>query len=558
MAHERPEPKPFPVSPDFIVDWPNPEDSHKPWMYDKMHAPEPITPMTGWISANPWTEGTAIGFKNAGQPITLMTDRFNTYYFNAAVPTVPPEGMEEAGAHAEATLKALLPTFGDLWENEWLPRVKAHHDYWSAFDLEGASDEELLAHMDETFVRYADLWDIHFHVAIPFLAASSMFADMYRDLFEGSTDLDAFGLVKADHNISLEVGYQLWDIAQKYKDMPSVANPIRTKSTNAAMSSFVGTVEGRQFLEELQALLNEYGQRSDGVIELASPSWTEDPTPALTAIRENMAPNAKDPRANHDKQIKERDAATAAVREKLANHPDEVKGAFEMFLNAGREGSRIQEDHNFWIDQGGLHHVRQVLLALGDRLAAKGVIADRGDVFYLVPDEVRAGINDGGDFQQQITDEKANMEKWAKISPPPFIGTDYGPPPDNPVGKAIGRFFGGPPRISEEADLVTGIPVSPGVARGTARIIMNIQQGTRLKQGDILVAPTTAPPWTPLFGIAAAVVTDVGGALSHCGIVAREYGIPCVGGTIVATTKIPDGAMIEVDGTAGEVRILSS
>ena len=87
---------------------------------------------------------------------------------------------------------------------------------------------------------------------------------------------------------------------------------------------------------------------------------------------------------------------------------------------------------------------------------------------------------------------------------------------------------------------------------------MNIQQGTRLKQGDILVAPTTAPPWTPLFGIAAAVVTDVGGALSHCGIVAREYGIPCVGGTIVATTKIPDGAMIEVDGTAGEVRILSS
>ena len=558
MAHDHPEPKPFPVSPDFIVDWPNPEDSRKPWMYDRMHAPEPITPMTGWISANPWTEGTARGFKNAGQPMTLMCDRFNTYYFNAAISTVPPEGMEEAGAHAEATLKALLPTFHERWENEWLPRVKAHHDFWSTFDLEAASDEALLAHMDETFERYADLWDVHFHIVFPFLASTSMFVDLYKDLFEGSTDLDALGLIKADHNISLEVGYQLWDIAQKYKDMPSVANPIRTKSTNAALSSFVGTVEGRQFLKELKTLLNEYGQRADGVIELASPTWTEDPTHALTAIRENMASNAKDPRVNHDEQIKERDAVTAVAREKLANHPDEVKSAFEMFLGAGRSGSQVQEDHNFWIDQGGLHHVRQVLLALGDRLAAKSVIANRGDVLYLVPDTVRSGLRHGGDFQEQIADEKTEMERWAKIAPPPFIGTDYGPPPDNPIGKAIGRFFGGPPSISEEADLVTGTPVSAGVARGTARIIMNIQQGTRLKQGDILVVPRTVPPWTLLFGIAIAVVTDVGGALSHCGIVAREYGIPCVGETVVATAKIPDGAIIEVDGTVGEVRILSS
>ena len=100
LAHDHPEPKPYPVSPDFIVDWPVPEDFHKRRMYDRMHAPEPTTPMTGWISANPWTEGTARGFKNAGQPITLMCDRFNTYYLNAAVPTVPPEDMEEAGAHA--------------------------------------------------------------------------------------------------------------------------------------------------------------------------------------------------------------------------------------------------------------------------------------------------------------------------------------------------------------------------------------------------------------------------------------------------------------------------
>ena len=113
-------------------------------------------------------------------------------------------------------LKALLPTFHERWENEWLPRVKAHHDFWSTFDLEAASDEALLAHIDETFERYADLWDVHFHIGVPFLASTSMFVDLHQDLFEGSTDLDALGLIKADHDISLEVGYQLWDIAQKY------------------------------------------------------------------------------------------------------------------------------------------------------------------------------------------------------------------------------------------------------------------------------------------------------------------------------------------------------
>jgi pyruvate,water dikinase len=86
---------------------------------------------------------------------------------------------------------------------------------------------------------------------------------------------------------------------------------------------------------------------------------------------------------------------------------------------------------------------------------------------------------------------------------------------------------------------------------------MNLREADRLQNGDILVTPTTAPPWTPLFGIAAAVVTDVGGALSHCGIVAREYGIPCVGGTGNGTPAIKDGQLIEVDGSAGIVKIIS-
>jgi pyruvate,water dikinase len=148
------------------------------------------------------------------------------------------------------------------------------------------------------------------------------------------------------------------------------------------------------------------------------------------------------------------------------------------------------------------------------------------------------------------------MQKWAKIQPPPQVGTDYGPPPPNPIANAIGRFFGAPPPESEHPNEIRGNTGAPGKVVGTARVIMDISDGWRLEQDEILVAPTTAPPWTPLFATAAAVVTETGGILSHCAIVAREYGIPAVVGATGATTLIKDGSQIEVDGDAGTIRLL--
>jgi pyruvate,water dikinase len=106
------------------------------------------------------------------------------------------------------------------------------------------------------------------------------------------------------------------------------------------------------------------------------------------------------------------------------------------------------------------------------------------------------------------------------------------------------------------ADEIHGSAGSAGTVRGTARIIGSIAEAGRLQPGDILVAETTAPPWTPLFATVAAVVTDTGGVLSHCAVVAREYGIPAVVGTQIATVAIRDGDTIEVDGDAGIVRIV--
>jgi pyruvate,water dikinase len=106
--------------------------------------------------------------------------------------------------------------------------------------------------------------------------------------------------------------------------------------------------------------------------------------------------------------------------------------------------------------------------------------------------------------------------------------------------------------------VVRGYPGSSGLARGPARVVRTLTEVNRVRKGDILVAETTMPAWTPLFATVAAVVTDVGGVTSHCAIVAREYGIPAVVGTTVATSVIRDGHLLEVDGQAGTVRLLES
>jgi phosphoenolpyruvate synthase/pyruvate phosphate dikinase len=107
-----------------------------------------------------------------------------------------------------------------------------------------------------------------------------------------------------------------------------------------------------------------------------------------------------------------------------------------------------------------------------------------------------------------------------------------------------------------EMNKVKGLPGSAGVARGTARVIHSLAEAGKLQPGDVLVAISTEPPWTPLFATASAIVTDSGGVLSHSAVVAREYRIPAVVGTGMATTTFKDGQLLEVDGNAGTVRVV--
>ncbi|MCH8222406.1 MAG: hypothetical protein IH868_03235 [Chloroflexi bacterium] len=554
---DHPEPTVIPIPDEFPVTWDPPELINLPWKQDRQHAPEPITPMCGWLGTFPWATGATQGLQAAGQPLTFNVGRFNTQYYIAIVPSMPPEEMEAAGAQAEEVVKELLGTYEKRWDEEWLPKVKSELQAWAEFDLPAASDDQLLSHMDDSITRYTLFWDIHFHLAIPMLVGPSMFVDFYNDLFEGAEELEAYRLLQGIRNMSIVAGEAIWDLSQKYKDVPGIANPLRSKSASAALSGFVGTDEGREFLRELRELLDRYGHRSDGVLEVAHPSWTEDPSTVINMMKDYMDEDAQDPRETHARLASEREAAVAGARKKLESYPEPVRDQFEFLLAAALAGGRIQEDHNFWIDQQSLHFMRQMFLEFGRRLVDTGKLDAAADVMYLVPDQIRASLKNGEDFRSVVAREKEEMSKFGAFAPPPVIGTDYGPPPLNPVTAALGRFFGNPPQPPAADGTIIGTPVSSGVVTGTAKVVIRLTDAGKLNKGDILVAATTAPPWTPLFAIAGGIVTDTGGPLSHCGIVAREYGIPCVGGTGGATSMIKDGQTIEVNGDAGTVRIIS-
>jgi pyruvate,water dikinase len=202
--------------------------------------------------------------------------------------------------------------------------------------------------------------------------------------------------------------------------------------------------------------------------------------------------------------------------------------------------------------------VRRLFLECGRRLTEAGAFERPDDVFYLTLEELRTALQgkSSGDWRGAVAERRAEVQRFGTVTAPLALGTDYGPPPDDAMSRFFGKFFGGPPRTATAPDVFQGNAGSPGKAHGRAKVIRSLSEAAKLMPGDVLVAETTAPPWTPMFATAAAIVTDTGGILSHAAVVAREYRVPAVVGAGRATATIRDGDLLEVDGDSGVVRIV--
>jgi phosphohistidine swiveling domain-containing protein len=569
----------IPTPPDFQVVWDDPRDAKLTWMT----IPQYKTPIPSLIHAivRAFLVGGNAGFEQAGLPFEVRVTRINTYVYLGMVPKdAPPEAvmkamgllnraapgvfkmmMSKVGAgmskQQEAALNPLVERFESYWLDEILPEIKQHLAYFESCDLRGMSLDQLRAHLAEMLKRVKRMGGLH-GVILPMLFAMSQFEELYCELFEGATTLDALRLTQGFDNKTMEGDRALWRLSRLARTNPEVHAILSGHTLDEIIPALEKSAASQQFLVELRKWLAYYGQRLNSAFALGEPSWIEDSTPVLQNLQAYISMPDLRPEMEPTALVAEREKSVAEARAKLAGYPQPIVARFEILLKAAQVAAIVHEDHNFWIDQRLFYHVRRIILEFGGRLAQAGALDAVNDVFYLTPEELQNGRDVS--MKRLVQERKTEMEHFSHVVPPPMLGTmpAFEMTDGGSMVRALFKGELNPANLSNsEMNQVKGLPGSAGVVRGTARVIHSLAEAGKLQPGDVLVTMATEPPWTPLFATASAIVTDGGGVLSHSAVVAREYRIPAVVGTGNATTTFKDGQLLEVDGGNGIVRLVS-
>ncbi|WP_032389120.1 PEP-utilizing enzyme [Rhodococcoides fascians] len=308
-----------------------------------------------------------------------------------------------------------------------------------------------------------------------------------------------------------------------------------------------GTPDAKQFRTDFDDFLYKYGSRAPNEWDIRSDSWESKPVLALLAVNGmRMSPTENDPELIRERNQAKRIALTAELAAKM---PDDATR--QSFLDAAKSITKFMP----WRERTKtacvkvMGEMRTALYELGHRMVDRGVMGDHHDVTMLLDDELDAFVADPESFVDTIADRREQYLALFDLEPPFFLfeKIPLSQWPRRTEHKA---------QIAVPGDALSGVGGAPGVSRGRARILHDPYEVGDLAEGDIIVAPQTDPAWTPLFVFAGGVVVNVGATITHSSIVCRELGIPCAVSVQDATSRIPDGAMIEVDGNTGTVTVL--
>lgn len=541
-------PIPVPVS------YESPEDAQSLWFWDQMHHPFPVTALTGSIDGPAFAAGFGKACEAMSLPVkTMRMQAFNGYWYWA--PIIPDETPEEAAARdkrLETEMMVRAPRAFQDWEEAYLPEVMRINQRLREYPYREATLKELAGFLDEAIELRERQWELHFLAVFPATAAAIQFAQVYEETFGLPADNEHYRMLQGFPNKSVEAGQVLYDLAQEAKGVPAVAETIRSTPAESVLAELGCTAAGRDFLARLDAYIEEYGWRSDN-FELLDRSWREDPTPVVYNLKGYLREGATDPRVEQSRAAADRERLVREMLERTAG--DQARhNQLQMLVSIAQQYLPVQENHNFYIDQMNTVLLRLPALELGRRLAEAGAIEEPDDVFFLSAGEIReAAVRSDGSRRSAVAARRAERERWRRVVPPLFLGS--APPDQMPRSDMLERFFGLGLEPSKDPKVITGYGASRGTVTAPARVVRTLNESDKLEPGDVLVCDMTMPAWTPLFSFVSAVVADSGGLLSHCAIVAREYGIPCVVGTRIGTQRIRDGQTVTVDGGKGIVRI---
>ncbi len=343
-------------------------------------------------------------------------------------------------------------------------------------------------------------------------------------------------LISGVETKTTETNRALETLAAQIRSNTGLAELFAQHDANSLSFALGQSHVGRNFLQSLSTFLDQYGHR-ETTLTISQPAWKDEPKVVLGILKVlALAEHSETDRYQEWRHTRDE----LLARSMLGRWP--LRNLFLKSLTNARALFQMREDTHFYATLA-QPLVRRVALELGRRLEQAGVVNSPTDIFHLKLDELeRLGKlwppsrETTAQIRELVSRRSAKRESLA--NKPMF----------DP------RLLVAASQESVDGNVIlSGSPGSPGIASGPARIVHDVSEFGKLQLGDVLVAPITNPAWTPLFQRAAGVVVDMGGAASHAAIVAREYGVPAIMGTIKGTQQLHDGQWIQVDGSRGLV-----
>lgn len=560
------------------------------WFQDSVHWGEALTP---WDAT--WYEYAIASLSQYNSrhyliPPALGIDYrvLNGYAYLTPIPVLDgaeiearvPQFMERAGFY--------FGNWNDLYD-KWLVKIKALIAEMEAVSFEPLPEKEDLTviteghgsgsglTMQESYRNLLNLglklWQHHFEFLNLGYAAYLDFFGFCKEAFPNIPDLAIAKMVAGVEVDLFKPDDELKKLAQAALDL-GVDSAFDGSGSDTVLGTLGGSEAGQQWVAKLEdAKQPWFNFSAGGGFYHTDDIWIENldiPFGFITNYIEKLQEGVDLARPT-DAITAERDRVVAEYSELLGS--DEDREAFNGKLGLARVVFPYVENHNFYVEHWSHSVVFRKMRELGRVFVKEGFFSDENEIFYLKRDEVNEAIWDMYSawavgtsargpvyWPREIARRKGILDVLRGWTAPPALGE----PPEvvtepftimlwGITSDSIKMWLGDD---NEDGGDLSGFAASPGVAEGPARVLFTADQIGELQDGEILVAPITAPSWAPIFAKIEATVTDIGGMMSHAAIVCREYGVPAVTGTAYGTQNIKTGQRIRVDGSAGTVTIL--
>jgi pyruvate,water dikinase len=564
-------------------------DESRFWFWNSMHFPVPMPAFDVACIDAPYQ---AVGeWQNrffAVPPAMGIDYRIvNGYVYISGNPVTDPEKVAErveifqrrAGYYLEhwdelygawkEKMKALIAEITDLP----VPDLPEYEPDAVMFEAErNTAFYEVLEAYSRT-LRCGDLmWQHHFELLLLGYGAYVTFADYCKSSLPDIPDQHIAQMVAGIDVLLFKPSAELRRLAKLAIDGGVDGAFVEGRSPEEIDAELAQSEAGRQWLEELEQVKDPWFNMAtgDGLYHYYR-SWYDDPSiPYASVIGYVRA-------LKEDAQVERPSEELARERDRLAEEygallDEQSRETFNELLGLSRMVFPYVEEHKFFCDYWFLTRWWNKVREFGSLLAKHGFLEDSEDIFQLGRHEVAVALDEllltwatGGaplgptHWPPIVARRKELLERLAEWTPPPAIGAT----PETITDPMTIMLWGvTTERVHDWAHAkeggarLTGAAASPGVAEGVARVVISIDELAGVRDGDVLVCLITSPAWAPIFPKIKAVVTDIGGVMSHAAIVCREYGLPAVVGTGRATAEIQTGQMIRVDGSTGIVTIL--